>query len=101
MATEFLRRTVQIPRGRGRRTFNDGGELAGRVVRAQVALNGFKLDYIDDDHHINIVEVDVDIVSVNNRSVEFQVEVQYADKNFDDEYQGYIDVLIIADTNLP
>jgi hypothetical protein len=101
MAVEFLVRNINIPSGTGRRQFNDAVTFAGTVIRANVAINGFKLDFATDDHHINIVEIDTDVVNVSGTKVDFRAECQYADKNADDAYSGYIQVLVIADTTAP
>jgi hypothetical protein len=98
MAIEFIRRTVEIPRGRGRRSINDAADFSRRIVRANVALNGFLLEFSHADHHISVIEVDTDIVGVDGHRATFRVECQYADKNFDDEYFGRVEVLVIADT---
>lgn len=103
MAVEFIRRTVSIEPGTGRRRIEDGADFAGEVIRAHVALNGFKLDFANTDHEINVIEVDADLgardrPTIDGHTVNFTVECQYADKNFDDPYSGYIDVLVIAET---
>ena len=67
------------------------------VRRASVALNGFKLDFVNADHHINIVEADTDVVSISGNKVTFRVECNYADKNLDDPYKGYVTALVIAE----
>lgn len=97
MALDFRRRTVSIPSGVGRRSINDSVTFASRVNRAEVALNGFKLDYISEDHHINVVEIDTDVLGISTNTVNFRIQCDYADKNFDDRYRGYIEVLVIAD----
>ncbi len=68
------------------------------VLRAGIALNGFKLDFVESDHHLNVIEVDTDIMSISGNKVNFRVECQFADKNFDDEYSGYITATVIAVT---
>ncbi|MEE2056588.1 hypothetical protein [Rhodococcus artemisiae] len=98
MAIQFATPSITIPLGTGRRSIQSTVSFSGRVVRAGVALNGFKIDYDDDDHHINIVEVDTDLVRISGGTVVFNVECQYADKNFDDKYSGYVTALIIAET---
>jgi hypothetical protein len=97
MPVAFQTQSITIPSGTGRRTLPGRATFNSRVIRAGVALNGFALDYISDDHHINIAEADTDIVSIAGNTVNFQVECHYADKNFDDPYQGYVTVLVIAD----
>jgi len=68
------------------------------VIRAGVALNGFNLDFTGDvDRHINVVEADTDFVSITGNTVNFEVQCQYADVNFDDPYGGYVTVLVVAE----
>ncbi|EME62193.1 MULTISPECIES: hypothetical protein [Rhodococcus] len=98
MAISFLTPSVTIPVGTGRRSIQQSVSFPRNVLRAGVALNGFKLDYDSDDHHINIVEVDTDLVSISGGTVTFRVECDYADKNFDDKYGGYVTALVIAET---
>jgi len=87
---------IDIPAGKGRRQFNKTVKFNGPVRRAGVALNGFKFDYINDDHEANVIEVDTDVLSVNGFEVTLRIECQYADKNFDDPYTGYVTALVIA-----
>ena len=97
MAIEFRTSSVAIPNGTGRRSINGSVTFDSAVSRASVALNGFKLDYSDGDHHINIVEADTDISSISGNTVNFRVEANFADKNADDSYSGYVTALVIAE----
>ncbi|MCZ6814860.1 MAG: hypothetical protein O7F14_12495 [Alphaproteobacteria bacterium] len=96
-ATEFRTVSINIPPGTGRRSIEGNATFSATVRRASVALNGFKLDYVSSDHHINIAEADTDIVSISGNTVTFRVQCNYADKNFDDPYQGYVTALVIAE----
>ncbi|MGH3821586.1 MAG: hypothetical protein ACRDRA_01885 [Pseudonocardiaceae bacterium] len=97
MPLDFRTKTVSIPSGTGRRSINDAVSFGSRAIRANVSVNGFQLDYVNADHHINIIEIDTDVVNVDGNDVEFRVECDYADKNFDDLYRGRIEVLVIAE----
>ncbi len=97
MAVQFATKSIDMPRGTGRKRIQGAVTFRTRVITAAVALNGFKLDFLNDDHHVNIVEADVDIDTINVDTVVFTVECNYADKNFDDPYQGYVTVLVIAE----
>ena len=97
MPVAFQTRSVTIPAGTGRRSIPASVTFGSRVNRAAVALNGFNMDYVNSDHHINIVEADTDVVSISGNTVNFRVECNYADKNFDDQYAGYVTALVIAD----
>ncbi len=97
MAIEFRTSSVTIPKGKGRRKIEGSATFSSPVKRASVAMNGFKLDYASSDHHINIVEADTDLASISGSTVKFRVECNYADKNFDDAYSGYVTALVIAE----
>ena len=98
MPVHFATPSLTIPSGTGRRHIEGTASFPATVLRAGVALNGFKLDYVSDDHHINIAEADTDIVSVSGTTVTFAVECDFNDKNFDDKYTGYVTALVIAET---
>lgn len=99
MALDFRQRSVTIPSGTGRRSINDSVTFGSRVIRANVALNGFKLDYVNSDRHTNIVEADTDILSISGNTVNFRVECNHADRSVSssDAYTGYVTALIIAE----
>ncbi|RMG17507.1 MAG: hypothetical protein D6730_23935 [Bacteroidetes bacterium] len=93
----FRTRSVQIPAGTGRRRIEGSVSFDSPVRQAGVALNGYKLDFVNSDHHLNVIEVDTDMVSISGNTVRFRVECQYADKNFDDPYRGYVTATVIAE----
>lgn len=97
MTIEFRTVSVVIPTGTKRRTIPGSATFSSPVAKATVAMNGFKLDYASKDHHITIIEADTDFVSIVGSTVNFRVECDYADKNADDPYSGYITTLIIAE----
>ena len=94
---DFRTVSLSVPAGRGRRRIQGSVQFDSRVLQAGIALNGFKLDYVDSDHHINVVEADTDVVSVAGNTVTFRAECNYADKNFDDRYFGYVTATVIAE----
>jgi hypothetical protein len=98
MPVDFRTASVSIPSGTGNRTFQSSVFFNSTVIRANVALNGFKLDFTaGGDRHINEVEVDIDVGPIQGTSVGFTVETQYADVNFDDPYGGFVTALVIAE----
>ena len=97
MPLAFRYPSITVPSGTGRRSIDGSVTFNSTVRSAGVALNGFKLDYDNLDHHINFVEADTDIVGITGNTVQFKVECDYADRNFDDPYQGYITVMVVAD----
>ena len=98
MPIRFSRTSVPIPPGTGRRSIGDSVDFTSNVIRAGIALEGFELDFVESgDRHMNVVEVDLDIGTPVGTTVPFAAECQYADVNFDDPYQGYVSVLVIAE----
>jgi hypothetical protein len=99
MPVQFRTPSVSIPSGKGRRSITRSESFGSQVLQAGVALNGFKLDYdiADGDHHLNLMEADTDVVSLSGDTVNYRVEFELADRNFDDPYSGYITVLVIAE----
>jgi hypothetical protein len=102
MALAFQVVNVPIPSGKGRRNIGfESTPFASRVMRANVALNGFKLQYdgAGVDHHIRVIEVDADFATIDGaqNKVVFTVQCDYADKNGDDAYSGSAQVLVIAE----
>jgi hypothetical protein len=99
MAVQFRTVSVTVPSGTGRRSIAGSATFPARVQAAGIALNGFALDYTgnDLDRHLNVVEADTDLVSIQGNTVNFAVECNLADRNFDDPYSGYVTVLVTAD----
>ena len=97
MAIEFRTSSVPIPTGTGRRSIAGSVAFGSPVVKANVAMNGFKLDFASADHHLNIVEADTDIVSISGNTVDFRVQCNYATKNSDEPYSGYVTALVVAE----
>jgi hypothetical protein len=100
MPLALKRRTITIPTTKKRYKKDFQERFDSNVRHVDIAVNGFKLDYQnpEGDRSLNVVEVDTDIVGEpNGRDVTFRVEAHLADKNFDDEYNGYVQVLLIAD----
>jgi hypothetical protein len=91
--------TVTIPTGAGHKNIDDKAFFPSKVNDAGVAINGFNLDFTGSqvDRHINVVHVDVDILTISGTTVEFRAHCNYADWNFDDPYVGSISVLVVAD----
>jgi hypothetical protein len=64
------------------------------------AINGFNLTFNNGDHHLLQAKVDINPLTVRDRTVTFTVNLLVRDGsgNIDDPYSGYVDVLLIADT---
>ena len=110
MAVDFRTRSLNLPGGSGTKKVFGTVQFPTNVSRAELMLNAFKVDFADDDHHINVMEIDTDLgghppapveqqppPAIEGGKVRFTVTCQYADKNFDDAYAGYVTVVVLAD----
>lgn len=96
---EFIEKKINIPVGKGTRVIPASVDFSKDVVSANVVINGFRFDYKKDDHHINVIQVDSRFLGQTGKKVNFEIRCQYADKNFDDEYFGDVQVLVIAEVD--
>ncbi|MDQ3734724.1 MAG: hypothetical protein M3400_12160 [Actinomycetota bacterium] len=101
MSIVFRHFAVPIVKGTGTRFSEHHITFpASQVVRsASVGLSGFKLDFEnpEGDRSLNIMSVILNRGQVTANAVDFSLSVQLADKNFDDEYQGVVGIVMIAD----
>jgi len=100
MSIDFRRTSITFDPARGQ-TQNEAATVVfnSRVIRADVALNGFDVQFTDGDHHIFREMVDSRISTVNNNTVTVGVTYLLRDSsgNIDDRYHGRVDVLVIAE----
>ena len=97
MAVEFITKRFEFKEVTGPQQLNDSVSFLRKVRVAEIAVRGFFLDFVTSDHHINVVEVTTEFAGTEGEIVRFRVNCQYTDRNFDDLYSGYVDVLVIAD----
>ncbi len=73
--------------------------FAGPVRRADVALNGFDVQYTNGDHHLLREMVDASVDSIQNNTVTVRTNYLLRDSsgNIDDRYHGRVDLLVFAD----
>jgi uncharacterized secreted protein with C-terminal beta-propeller domain len=94
--TAYRSVSITIPSGSGTKRIASSVTFNSNVRSAAVALNGFNLDYSTSDHHINVVEADLDIVQISGRTVFIAADTRYADQNFDDSYSGFVTAVVTA-----
>ena len=94
---ELKSHLVRIPPGVGRRSIESEVVFDRPVQHAETMINGFTLDYADQESRVNVFEVETDVLSIDQNKVSFRVECQLADKDFTDPYSGYVTVVVIAE----
>jgi hypothetical protein len=95
----FRTPSITIPAGTGRRSIPGSATFDSNVINAGVGINGFGLDFVNSDRHINFVEADVDFSHISGKTVNFVVECEYKDATVDpdDDYKGYVSVFVVAE----
>jgi hypothetical protein len=73
-------------------------EFPTTVRHAVVAINGFSIGYTSSDHELLREEIDASY-TINNNVVTVRVTFALRDSsgNFDDPYNGFVDVVLIVD----
>lgn len=73
--------------------------FSSRVNKAELALRSYHMGYTDGDHHVFKAEIELSRPSITGPTVNFTAEFLLRDSSgtIDDRYDGWIDVLIIAD----
>jgi hypothetical protein len=100
MPIDFRRATINFDPTSGQEQIETKAVTFGsRVLRADVALNGFDIRYTNGDHHIRQEKVDASIASIDDRTVTARVNYLLRDDsgNIDDTYAGTVQVLVMAE----
>jgi hypothetical protein len=86
-------------RGSGPRTSSQTVVFPRDVLHATSGLAGYKIEYSpNDDHHVGRVEIKLDTsISSNTVTVNGTLGLRDWSGNWDDNYDGFIDFLVIAD----
>jgi hypothetical protein len=100
MAIDFQRATINFVPTEGREQ-NESATVAfsRTVIKAEAALNGFDIQFTDEDHHFLREAIDASIIAINGNTVTVNVKYVLRDSSgdIDDRYQGSVDVLVIAE----
>lgn len=100
MALAFKTVRIKFPSAKGEEQHQDGVAVFDKGVKAaDASLKGFNVQYTESDHHLLVIEIHVNNVSINDTKVSFGVDYLLRDHsgNIDDPYEGWIDVLVTAD----
>ena len=100
MATNFLRQQFNFPsRSGGPQVLDRAFVFQSPVRNAEAAINGFSIGFTSSDHHLLRQEIHAVVTSVSGNTVTVRVRFALRDSSghFDDKYDGYVDVLVIAE----
>ena len=80
---------------REKRTF----ELPSDVKRAVAFVNGFKVGFTNSEQPLGQMEINTKVSKIDHKKVEVELVFRLRDKsaNFDNEYEGFIDVGLIVE----
>lgn len=73
-------------------------EALKQFPNAVVLLAGWRFDFTSEDHHINVVSINIEHIVFDkaNGKINWSTKVSYADKNFDDNYRYQYSYIILA-----
>ncbi|MEM8779754.1 MAG: hypothetical protein AAGF26_12945 [Cyanobacteria bacterium P01_G01_bin.49] len=69
------------------------------VIRAEAVINGFNIQYTEQDRHILQQKIDTRVSLINGNKVDVDIAFLLRDSsgNIDDPYEGTVDVVVIAE----
>jgi hypothetical protein len=91
---------LEPAQGTGPRTDADTFHFDRQVKRCWVALTGYKLAYLDEDHHVRTISVDLSAGLQETESgpgVVVEATLLLDDKNGDDTFAGWADYLLFVE----
>jgi hypothetical protein len=104
MAVEFQVVRVNFPATKGiEQRVPASATFSGPVRLAQVALQGFQMEFTDADHHIGTQRLVIEGPGISGNRVEFTAFYLFRDKSgsIDDRYSGFAEYLVAADVVAP
>lgn len=100
MAIDFISRRIVFPAHTGSAQDVDVDiAFAFPVRRAETVINGFNIGFTSSDHHLFRQEVNTAVRRIVGNVVTVRAVFALRDSSgtFDDSYDGFIDVVVIAD----
>jgi hypothetical protein len=100
MAIEFLSRRIRFaPHTGSPQDVNEDFVFPLRVRKAETFLNGFNIGYTGNDHELFRTEVNTAVRAITDNVVTVRAVFALRDSSgtFDDAYDGFIDVVVVAD----
>lgn len=102
MPTEFkqLHITFDPTRGQFPQRESATATFNRRIVRAEAVLKGFHVQFTDKDHHVWKQQVDLDVTEIGRTTVTVSADLGLRDSsgNVDDRYNGWVQAIVIAET---
>lgn len=86
----------QKEHGGGVLNVRNGVQMPSYVTNATVFLNGWRLEYLNDDHHVAGLGTLIDSIRLQNNSLSWYAQGAISDKNFDDPYYWCYNYTIIG-----
>lgn len=97
MALKFETFSINFSNVRGTQTETRTVSFGGTVQSAEVAVQGFLFDFVNNDNNLDRIQVQAKKLDRAGQVVEAEVRVIVADRTRDDDYNATVNVLVIAD----
>lgn len=102
MALQMKEFTIQFdPETGGVRRETDVVAFNRNVRQAQACLKGWEVQFQGQDRELHHIHVDIDVTGVAGNIVNVAADFGLRDRsgNFDDPYRGFVQGVVIADTD--
>ena len=98
MAIQETSISFPVTRGSGPRAASRTLVFPREVTKAVAAIRGYQIGYVGDDHHVGILQVELDTtINANVVVVNGRLGCRDWSGSWDDEYNGAIQVTVIAE----
>ena len=100
MPIDFQRQRVAFPSLAGEpQNANVTFVFPTEVFKAESAINGFDIGFSSRDRELHWLQINTHVGGTPNNTVEVRVDFRLRDRSgtYDDPYEGWVDVLVIAD----
>jgi len=88
---------ISVPPGGGAKRIEQSFSLPSRIRQMDVVLSGFTFDFLNGDHHIDVIQAQVFVRQDSANGGTVVIFCTYSDVNADDSYRGFVKALLIAD----
>lgn len=102
MALQMKEFTIRFdPEKGGLRRETDVVAFNKRVRQAQACLKGWEVKFSDTDRELHHIHVDIDVTDITSNIVNIAADFGLRDRSgvFDDRYQGFVQGVVIAETD--
>lgn len=100
MPIDFVQRRIRFAEHRGGpQDVTEDFTFSAPVNRAESFINGFNIGFTAADHHLLRQEINTAVRDIDDRVVKVRIvfSLRNGTGSFDDPFDGFVDVVVVAD----